>query len=324
MKSKIYKKLKQIYRNLVISFMFGFKRTNDEMFAQTSSSTTNKITDEQKEESQSLAEALLNAQVTEQVEELVWRTHTVDKGAKDNYKYLGNGVAKKIEKTKGVSKIIQQENFLMTQTVLETLKNMELKNNHIINIFYSLPPKINIEKFIKCVIINQENKTITLKFSNYVEANDLVSKTFHSQLKAIKNIKSDYVISKHDLLSSIENIKFYTYNGIGIDDNQLINVDFISTNIETLNYKEKDGFIYLTFNYLNLSITDNSPHFKSKSMEKKYKNKEKKIINLDVTIKEEKRCEICDAIVNDYDAKITKYDYGKILCLKCLKKEITK
>ena len=127
MKLKIYKKLKQIYRNLVISFMFGLKRTNDEMFAQTSSSTTNKITDEQKEESQSLAEALLNAQVTEQVEELVWRTHTVDKGAKDNYKYLGNGIAKKIEKTKGVSKIIQQENFLMTQTVLETLKNMELK-----------------------------------------------------------------------------------------------------------------------------------------------------------------------------------------------------
>ena len=79
--------------------MFGLKRTNDEMFAQTSSSTTNKITDEQKEESQSLAEALLNAQVTEQVEELVWRTHAVDKGAKDSYKYLGNGVAKKIEKS---------------------------------------------------------------------------------------------------------------------------------------------------------------------------------------------------------------------------------
>ena len=59
-------------------------------------------------------------------------------------------------------------------------------------------------------------------------------------------------------------------------------------------------------------------------MEKKYKNKEKKIINLDVTIKEEKRCEICNVIVNDYDAKITKYDYGKILCLECLKKEITK
>ena len=37
------------------------------------------------------------------------------------------GLLKRLKKAKGVSKIIRQENFLITQTVLETLKHMELK-----------------------------------------------------------------------------------------------------------------------------------------------------------------------------------------------------
>ena len=82
-------------KKIAYSIPFGMK-AGDEMLATSNKDGSNGIVMEDKIEQNSLLNSLLRGEVTQEVEELRYETYKAEEES-NNYKYIGNGVAMKID-----------------------------------------------------------------------------------------------------------------------------------------------------------------------------------------------------------------------------------
>ena len=327
-------KIKDIAYRLFYALPFGMKAANEEIM--TSNSSNGDGQEIKKEVSdERVAKHLLKGEVTQSVKELRYRTYKVDDEAK-KYEYVGNGTVLKKEENKRTNHIkFSQECKLVTSDVLEELKRIGSYGveNYTLQIAYNNPLVIfKLEQFATQidVDINKETNEIftTLHFSNIPDGYNKKSAPFINELKKLiiiyENTKLlsdrkmiEAVYGHIELASSMITLNFTTYKATN-DEPDLMVYGFYNPFLTKC--EESNAEIRLTFNWEGYTINNLRSKFFDESMEKKYQNKERKNVSVDITggAARVTKCEICGDEMNVYDADVTKYTYGKCICKKCL------
>jgi hypothetical protein len=355
--------LKKIKQNCVLFFynlFYGIKNTEDIVFHQSG------ITDESgtsviKEiENKRVSKALLKGEVTQEVEELRYRTYKVDKES-TNFKYYAPTLAlkkdgqdnkfMKYDKSDGLDIITIQPNNVLVENVSETLEQVGgrgKREEYTIKIKRDFTPRYRVEEYLKRLDVKKLDDThviLDMYVSKYMNSYDFKSKGF---IKEIEKIRDQKV--KSDILDYQE-ISFITHHAYKLDDM----IKFKFRNIWFKEVKEFDGNFILKFKaeIMNEDL-DLTKRYFSKTMDDKYKNKEKKdtVVNFsDYATSKVYVCEECGKKVvldmemidklNAYqgrditnektqdetpqvlefmDMQISEQTYGKRLCSDCLKK----
>ena len=322
-------KLKKYLFNLWYGLPFGLKAAGDEIMGGngTSGNDTNigqEVSDER------VAKHLLKGEVTQEVEELRYRTYRVENESK-NYTYLGNGVAlkendKENDKTEKTKFKFSQDNENICETVLSTLKQVGKYGveKYRFEIDYSSFVRFKIEKFATKidVDINEEIGKIetTLHFSTEPNPYDASSMPFINELKKLFDVKNEHQASRNEIASSIMNISFTTYKAYNEDD--FVNYSFVN-GAKFKSFKQEGYDYLLTFEwneYLRLPLDLESKYY-SKSMAEKYKNKERKDVDVSMVQAERKRyCSVCGKEMSVYDADIQEADGHEPICTECMQK----
>lgn len=315
-------------------------------------------------ESQRVSKALLKGEITQQVEELRYRTYKVDKESKQ-YEYYAPTLAlkkdaqdtkfMKYDDSDGLELITIQPNEPMVETIedgLEQLGGRGKATEYRIKIARNFTPRYKVEEYMTRLDVKKfdENHVILdMYFSKYPNVSDFKSKGFVREIEKIRDEKI-----KSDILD-YEEISFITSHAYRMNDM----VKFVFNNIWFKEVVEFDGHYILRFkasiHYDNLDLTKK---YYSKTMEEKYKNKEKKDIALkfnDYLISEKYVCENCgkeiildNALIDNINAyqgrditdenfkdknpqvlefmdmQISEQTFGKRLCSNCLKKYLEK
>ena len=316
------KKIKRFFYNIFYGLPFGMKAANDEMFSQKSSSNTDNIGVHEVVQKDSLGRDLLKGEVTQQVEELRYRTYKVCSES-EKYEYLGDGIAlKKDDKEENNLINFKQDNRTLCADVLTELNRVDKDygdDKYTLSILYDSIPRFKLEKYCKEFIING-NKTsietvpnpikITLNFSKYGDEYDRSTYAFINEIKAI-------IKGKRSEFKTLTSLSFVTYKANNEDD--LIQYDLYNLLLTEIEEKESYYSLIYVCNYFRR--TNLSDKFYSESMDKKYKDKEKKDISLDLNdTKRVRFCSECGKRISVYDGDITQETYGYPLCQDCIKK----
>lgn len=355
--------INKIKRNIQIffySWFYGMKSTEDKMFHQTglTNSTGSSIIKEV--DNQRVSKALLKGEVTQQVEELRYRTYKVDKESK-GFEYYAPTLALKKDKqdtkfmkydnSDGLELITIQPNDILVETVGETLEQVGgrgKRTQHRIKIKRNFVPRYKIEEYITRLDVKKLDEShviLDIYVSKYPNDKDFKSKGFVREIEKIRDEKI-----KSDILD-YEEISFITHHAYKLNDM----IKFVFKNIWFREVIEFDGHYILKFKAsLKQDTLDLTKKYFSKTMEEKYKNKEKKkvVLNLfdynQIQIYQCQECgkeiildnELIDQI-NVYqgrditeenfenenpqvlefmDMQISEQTFGKRLCSECLQK----
>ena len=327
--------MKKILLNLWYSLPFGLKAAGDEIMGKGEVGETG--TEIQQEVSdQRVAKHLLKGEVTKEVEELRYRNYRVaDESSK--YEYLGNGVA---VKKKGVKKLVEnpekikfsQENELMITTVLEELNRLNDYGieKYRLEIAYNSTVRFKLEQFVKVIDVNIDvrkntNPKIietTFRFDKQVDPYNPKVRPFLNELEKIKDVNTKYQIERNEILSSIDYITFVTYRATNESD---FTTYCFTDGAKFKSFKETEHEYLLTFSwggYVRLPI-DPSGRYYSKSMDDKYKNKERKDVAPEMVNTERKAyCSVCGGEMSVYDADIQRADGIEPVCKNCIEKAL--
>lgn len=322
-------KLKRYLLNFWYGLPFGLKAADTEIMGN-KEIDDNGVTVNQEVSDERVAKHLLKGEVTQEVEELRYRTYKVENESK-NYHYLGNGIAVKEEKENSNNKTrfkFTQDNLAICESVSDTLKQV---NNYGIDrykfeIDYNSFVRFKIEKFITKIDVDINDKIgkieTTLHFSCEPNPYDATSMPFINELKKLLNDRSEYFISKNEITSSIVNLCFSTYKAYNEDD--FVNYCFLK-GAKFKDFKQYNYEYLLTFSwdeYMRLPL-DLETKYYSKSMAEKYKNKERKNVDISITQRERKRyCSICGSEMSTYDGDIQEADGHEPICKKCMEKAL--
>ena len=354
--------------------LFGGMANAETIIFRDSGKDSNSTTINQKVTSNRVSEDLLKGELTQEVKELRYRTYKVDREAKQ-YEYFSPTLAKKtnekddsikenssIEYVKKNSKqynrfavcenddnleiITIQENKRHVETVYEVMysdKKVQIPK-YTIDIKRNYIPKFLIESFAKRIVlkkIDDGHTMIDIYVSIYRDPFDLKSKPFLTEIKKIinENIKSD--------ITNFDNLSFTTSHAYKLSD--MLRFTFKYVNF--INIKEFDGNYIIKFKGTNEEFAfDLTNQYYSKSMDEKYKNKEKKNIDLQIDggdVEEEYICAECGKVIKYstkninnmdispesngntnnteyYDLQISEQTFGKKLCHDCLNKLLNK
>ena len=339
---------------------YGMKATEDTMFHQTGLSVGDGMSVIKEVEDKRVSKALLKGEITQEVEELRYRTYKVDKESK-TFEYFAPTLAMKRDKqdTKflkyddrdGLELITVQPNDFLVETVGETLEQVGgrgKRTEYRIKIKRNFVPRYKIEEYITRLDVKKLDDThviLDMYVSIYPNDKDFKSKGFISEIKRIRDEKI-----KSDILD-YEEISFVTNHAYKMDDM----VKFVFRNIRFREIVEFDGHYIVRFKAsVQEDIIDLTKIYYSKTMDEKYKNKEKKevILNFsDYMVSNVYKCEECGKEVimdnelidrlNAYegrditqekiedenpqvlefmDMQISEQTFGKRLCSECLKK----
>lgn len=305
-----------------------------------------------------VSKALLKGEVTQEVEELRYRTYKVDREAKQ-YEYIAPTLAFKrdkqdskfvsYEKNGDLELITIQPNETIVEEIAKSLGSVGTygqREEYLIKLKRKFFPRYRLEAYTKRLAVFKLDEThVILDFyvSKYPNDKDFKSKGF---VREIEKIKDEQMRS--DVLD-IDNVSFTTSHAYKLND--LLQFEF--NNLEFKGVSEFDGHYVIKF---EACIVKNGydliEQYNSVSMEKKYQNKEKKDIALDLfNIPQTKvyKCECCGKeIVYDpiemeevaatkpreidaetdsnthttefMDVQIVQQTYGVLLCKDCLKK----
>ena len=140
------------------------------------------------------------------------------------------------------------------------------------------------------------------------------------KLNGIKN--DSYALSKNAITSSFISLSFSTYKATNEDD--FTNYCFIGEktliSVETDTHEVR--LKYKWESYLSLPLNLEEKYY-SKTMDEKYKNKEKKENVIPITDVERKRyCSVCGKEMSVYDGDIQEADNQAVICSDCLKKAL--
>jgi hypothetical protein len=326
-------KLKKYLLNLWYGLPFGLKAAGDEIMGageadEAGTEITKQVTD------QRVAKHLLKGEVTQEVEELRYRTYKVA-GEAENYEYLGNGVAvKKDEKTNDEKcrYKFSQENGLMVSTVLEELNRLNDYGveKYRLEVGYNSTVRFKIEQFVTLIDVDIDfrEKTspivieTTLHFEKQPDPYNAKSKPFINELAKLKDVKTKYQIERNEILTSIDSISFITYKAT----NEIDFTNYCFTNgAEFKDFKETEHEYLLTFSwggYARMPF-DLEGKYYSKTMDEKYKNKERKEVAPEMVQSERKAyCSVCGKEMSVYDADIQRADGREPVCKECLEKAL--
>ena len=324
--------LKNKLLNILYSLPFGLKGADSEIFG-ASKKTSDGTTISQEVSDERVGKHLLKGEVTQPVEELRYRTYKVSNESK-NYNVVGNGVAVKNEEKKKKSKTrirFSQENENICESVLQTLKQVDKKEGGVemyrFEFSYVSFPRFKLEKYATMVDVDINMKTnealTVLHFNTDPNPYDQTSKPFINELLKIESIVgSEYALSRNDITSSMNAFSFSTYKAYNEDD--FTSYSFIG-NPKLVKFDKNDHEVMLTFSwesFIRVPLNLEEKYY-SKTMDEKYKNHERK--NVDISLKnvERKRyCSVCGKEMSVYDGDIQEANGSEIICKECLEKAL--
>lgn len=345
------------------SLIYGMKNTEDNVFHQIGENVGEGTSILKMVDDKRVSKHLLKGEVTQEVEDLRYRTYKVDKESRW-YQYFGPTLALKRDKqdtkfmkyddSDGLELITIQPNEVITETVeegFEQIGGRGKRTQYRIKIKRNFMPRYKIEEYMTRIDVKElDDKHVILDMyvSKYPNDKDFKSKGFVREVEKIRDEKI-----KSDILD-YEEISFTTHRAYKMDD--LVKFEF--KNIVFKEIVEFDGhYIIRCKASIRQDIIDLTNVYYSKTMDEKYKNKEKKdvVISLnDYLYSETYKCEKCgkeikvdrelmdnlDAyngrdITNEeiqdenpqvlefMDMQISEQTFGKRLCSDCLKKYLT-
>lgn len=299
-------KIKDKVNNLVNGFMHGVKNTETEIFTQLGGSHVADSSIIQQVQSNSLADALLRGEVTQEVQELVYRTYTVDREAK-KYEYFSPTLAKKFDRSPGYEsnlvkyanpdnleivtiQPVERETVGVKESLMATAYNMASQNvgwmpfveppkTYNIKVEREFFPRFRLEQFttriavFKCDGENADSK-VDFYVSKYVNSDEFISNSFLNEVKRVMDSGCN-----SDMLK-MKSLYFMTRNAYLMDD-------LIEFRFEHLRFDkvfEYDGHYVLSF-FATATINghDKLEDYYNKEMAEKYANHEKRKDTLDLT-----------------------------------------
>lgn len=297
-------KIKKVFYNILYSLPFGLKGGDIEIFGQKDSSNNSNITIQQQISEKKLSDALLQGEVTQEVEELRYRTYKVAQEA-DKYNYLGEGVAIK-EKKVNQPQEFYVKNHIICESVGHELNRVGEYSidRYLLGVKYSDIPRFKLEKYCQNIKVNLKNKKISLYFEKNTD--EPVIRMFLNEMESITNGKKSELITYPIEFSFTTNDTFQKYT-------------FINIGYEKIIFNQYEYI--LEYNFKEYKKEDLVDKFYSKTMDEKYKNKERKDTNISLIETQRKRyCSSCGKEIDLYDGDITEKSYGYPLCNECIKK----
>lgn len=324
----IIDKVKRAAVNIMYGLPFGMKAA-DKLLTNGGEDETDGVVASQEVSDERVGMHLIKGEVTQQVEELRYRTYKVEGESKD-YKYLGNGVAVKESKKNGNKKKTRirfvQENKTACQTVLETLKQVGSygTEKYSFEIDYSSFVRFRVEKFATRieVDIDEEEGSIetTLFFNTEPNPYDAASMPFINELSKLEGNVGRREVERNEIASSILNISFTTFKAYNEDD--FTNYSFVNGG-RFKSLERRDGEFAMTLEwdeYMRLPLDLESKYY-SKTMADKYRNKERKDVDVSLVPVERKRhCSICGKEMSVYDGDIQEANGDEPVCSDCMRK----
>ncbi len=306
-------------KKYLYGFFFGLKNADSEMFSSkhTSNSDSNYI---QQIKENNIGKDLLKGEVTQEVEDLRYSTYAVYRES-NKYEYIGNGVSVKKENVDidyNNFKFVQR-NKLFCKSIYESL-NEDSSNNFddfTLKFTYNDVSRFKLERYVEYLTIKIVNGVakLTLRFNKDYDISNPFTKIFYKELMKLDN--DSIKINEFNNLSSIF---FTTFKAQGEDD--FIMYSFY--NLEYKGYEILDEYVNITYITNVFNREDLTEKFFSKNQNDKYNkklSKEKTVTTISNVI--DYKCSECGSILNQYDYEITKYEYGRGLCIKCLEKYLT-
>ena len=343
------------------SLIYGMKNTEDNILHQTGISSNDGTSIIKEVEDKRVSKALLKGEVTQEVEELRYRTYKVEQESK-TFEYFTPTLALKkdgqdtkflkYDDRDGLELITVQPNDALIETVGDTLEQVGGRGKRVdyrIKIKRNFIPRYKIEEYITRLDVKKLDDThviLDMYVSKYPNDKDFKSKGFVREIEKIRDEKI-----KSDVLD-YEEISFITKHAYKIDDM----VKFVFRNIWFREVVEFDGHYIVRFKAsLKRDTIDLTKIYYSKTMDEKYKNKEKKevILNFnDYLVSNVYKCEECGKevlmdrelmdkleayngkditkeeidvennpqVLEFMDMQIAEQTFGKKLCSECLKK----
>lgn len=285
MLKKIIRKIKLFWSSLFI----GMKHA-DETLTTSNKETAEGMSIQQNIEHKNVYADLLRGEVTQEVEELRWEMYKADELAND-YKYVGNGQAIKIEDSeiKKANRRLKftQWNIDITYGLHESLKmahegrdntKMDYTTRKLFMITYDNPcVRFKLENYIDKISVNLKNGIkVSLYFTNNKHFKKIVP--LINEIKRVKNELELYkannnsiiktFIEKTEILSSMKELEFTTFNATNNVPNGIL-YKFKNPSIESIT--EKSDNIVMTFNWESYEGGELlSEKFACESAEKKY------------------------------------------------------
>jgi hypothetical protein len=306
-------------KKYLYGFFFGLKNADSEMFSSkhTSNSDSNYI---QQIKENNIGKDLLKGEVTQEVEDLRYSTYAVYRES-NKYEYIGNGVSVKKENVDVDYNNFQfvQRNKLFCKSIYESL-NEDSSNNFddfTLKFTYNDVSRFKLERYVEYLTIKIVNGVakLTLRFNKDYDISNPFTKIFYKELMKLDN--DSIKINEFNNLSSI---LFTTFKAQGEDD--FIMYSFY--NLEYKGYEILDEYVNITYTTNVFNREDLTKKFFSKNQNDKYNkklSKEKTVTTISNVI--DYKCSECGSILNQYDYDITKYEFGRGLCIKCLEKYLT-
>ena len=343
------------------SLIYGMKNTEDNILHQTGISSNEGTSIVKEVEDKRVSKALLKGEVTQEVQELRYRTYKVEQESK-TFEYFTPTLALKkdgqdtkflkYDDRDGLELITVQPNDCLVETVGDTLEQVGGRGKRVdyrIKIQRNFIPRYKIEEYITRLDVKKLDEThviLDMYVSKYPNDKDFKSKGFVREVEKIRDQKI-----KSDILD-YEEISFITKHAYKIDDM----VKFVFKNIWFKEVVEFDGHYIVRFKAsLKRDIIDLTKIYYSKTMDEKYKNKERKevILNFnDYLVSNIYKCEDCGKevlmnrelmdkleayngkditkeeidvennpqVLEFMDMQIAEQTFGKKLCSECLKK----
>lgn len=326
-------KLKRYFLNLWYGLPHGLKSAGDVILGSADQDTIG-TSISQETANERVAKHLLKGEVTQEVEELRYRTYRVANEA-ENYKYIGNGIAIKEDKKEEYANNkkrhkFSQENENICQSVLDSLKQVGSYGfeKYRFEIEYESLVRFKLEKFATKVDVNINDEIglieTTLHFNTEPNPYDATSKPFINEISKLLGVENEYEINRNEIASTIKNLSFSTYKA----ENEENFVSYCFVNGAKFKKIEQKGYEFLMTlewnEYMRVPLNLEAKYY-SKSMAKKYENKEKKDTPLEMVTAERKRyCSICGKEMSTYDADIQEASGQKPICNECLQKTLKK
>lgn len=278
-----------------------------------------------------VAKHMLKGEVTQEVEELRYRTYRVSNES-ENYDYVGNGVAVKTDRRRDPElkrkKIrFTQENELLCASVLEEMGHINDYGveRYRIEATYDGPVRFKLEQFITTIDVSintkegEEQIDTVMHFTKTPNPYNAKSMPFINELAKVKDIKGEYGISRNEILSSLKTISFNTYKASNEDN--FVTYGFFNPTYAGFEENEDEfrlRFSWESFARVPLNLEEK---YYSKTMDEKYRNKERKNTPVNMSNVERKRyCSVCGKEMSTYDGDIQEYDGGVAICTECLAK----
>ena len=334
---------------------WGLKSTDKEAFTQSGVDMGGGISMDEEMHTNRISHDLLAGKETQAVKELRYRTYKVDRESK-MYEYFSPTLALKreekldskfvkFENEENLNIITVQNNFPLTEGVLETLRQVD-GQRHKIEYWIKLIrekgflPRYRLEEYTKRIVVREYEKDVKAVLDFYVTKypndKDLKSKGFVREIEHVMNdgLRSDVL--------QIKNVSFVTCHAF----NQYDMILFEFNNLQYRYVKEFDGHYVISFlSDIVKNGEDLTDKFKNQAMEEKYNKKERKDVVYELTtdmLKQTFYCADCgkaieyDPMAIDemepsanptgtnntayFDLQMAEQTFGKKLCTDCLKK----